>query len=211
MKGSTILEQEIRRLKRSDISKEVDAKILQFEKTGKMGLDALFSELCFCLMTANFQAAKSIRLQEELAHTFASLPMEDLAIKLREGGHRFPNTRAKYICEARAIRTLLPGITGKNPAEARLWIADNVNGLGFKEASHFLRNTGCKGAAIIDFHIIDILARHKMISPLKKGSLPRKKYLEIEKILESLASRTGLNLAELDLYLWYLETGKILK
>jgi len=30
-------------------------------------------------------------------------------------------------------------------------------------------------------------------------------------LLKDIAERLGLNLAELDLYLWFLETGKILK
>lgn len=39
----------------------------------------------------------------------------------------------------------------------------------------------------------------------------KKKYLEIEDLLRKITKKLNLNLAELDLYLWYLETGKILK
>jgi N-glycosylase/DNA lyase len=35
--------------------------------------------------------------------------------------------------------------------------------------------------------------------------------MEIEKILKTIATQTNLTLAELDLYLWYMETGKIFK
>ena len=41
--------------------------------------------------------------------------------------------------------------------------------------------------------------------------MSKKKYLEIEGLLRKIAGKTGLTLGELDLYLWYLETGKILK
>jgi N-glycosylase/DNA lyase len=41
--------------------------------------------------------------------------------------------------------------------------------------------------------------------------MTKKKYLEIEEILKKIGDRLNLNMAELDLYLWYLETGKILK
>ena len=41
--------------------------------------------------------------------------------------------------------------------------------------------------------------------------LKRKEYCEIESVLEELGKKVNLNLAELDLYLWYLETGKVLK
>jgi N-glycosylase/DNA lyase len=91
----------------------------------------------------------------------------------------------------------------------REWLVNNVKGLGMKESSHFLRNIGYKDLAIIDFHIVDLLEREKLIERPK--TITPKKYLEIEQILAELGKKTNLNLAELDLYLWYLETGKILK
>lgn len=39
----------------------------------------------------------------------------------------------------------------------------------------------------------------------------QEEYLGIEEKLERLAEEAGITLAELDLYLWYMETGKILK
>ena len=42
-------------------------------------------------------------------------------------------------------------------------------------------------------------------------TMTKNKYHEIEKVLEKIASKTNLTQGELDLYLWYLETGKILK
>ena len=91
----------------------------------------------------------------------------------------------------------------------REWLVNNIKGIGYKEASHFLRNIGFDDYAIIDFHIIDILTRYKIIE--KPKYLSKKKYLEIEEILRKIAKQTNLTLAELDLYLWYMETGKILK
>jgi N-glycosylase/DNA lyase len=38
-----------------------------------------------------------------------------------------------------------------------------------------------------------------------------KKYLEIEQRLREFAKRAGMSLGELDLYLWYLKTGEVLK
>ena len=84
-----------------------------------------------------------------------------------------------------------------------------MKGLGYKEASHFLRNIGFDNYAIIDFHIIDILYDNKLIQ--KPKTITKNKYLEIEDLLKKIAKKTNLTLAELDLYLWYIETGKILK
>lgn len=123
-----------------------------------------------------------------------------LAKRLKELGHRYPNARARYIVEARKC---------KNIVEEREWLVGNIKGLGYKEASHFLRNIGYKDFAILDFHIIDILTRYNLIE--KPKTLTKRKYMGIENLLRKVAGRLNLNLAELDLYLWHAETGKVLK
>ena len=90
----------------------------------------------------------------------------------------------------------------------RDWLVANVKGMGMKEASHFLRNCGNFDFAIVDFHIVDLLKREGIISD---AVLNERRYLEIEEVLRELASELGMSLGELDLYLWYMETGKILK
>ena len=168
----------------------------------------LFSELCFCLLTANFQAQRCIEIQNKLKDKFIFLTEQQLAGELKSAGHRFPNTRAKYIYEARQHQKLICSLP-QNGKQAREILVKNIKGLGMKEASHFLRNIGYKDVAIIDFHILDLLEKQGLIK--KPKTITPKKYLEIEKILENLANQANLNLAELDLCLWYLETGKVLK
>lgn len=88
-------------------------------------------------------------------------------------------------------------------------MTENVKGLGYKEASHFLRNIGFKDLAIIDRHIINYLEKKGLIE--KPKTLTKRRYLECERILSAIADRLGITVAELDLYIWYLMTGKILK
>src|SRR3989344_4972298 len=130
-----------------------------------------------------------------------------------ELGHRFPNARAKYIFLAREKINGLKKIleSDESNLKKREEIVKNIKGLGMKEASHFLRNIGYKNLAIIDFHIVDLLVKHNLIEKPNSKFLTPKKYLEIENLLKQLAQKTNLNLGELDLYLWYQETGKILK
>jgi N-glycosylase/DNA lyase len=201
----------IRELKKTEVGRLVDSRIREFEKTGGGCVDVLFKELCFCILTANFDAEKAIRIQDEAGQCFIEFPERKLAKKLRKLGYRFPNTRAAYIVEARKHRGDLKKTCGCFTSEMKLrdWFVNNVKGLGYKEASHFLRNIGFKDLAIIDFHIIDLLVREDLIE--KPKSLNKKRYFEIEAKLRELAEKTDLNLAELDLYLWYIETGKILK
>jgi N-glycosylase/DNA lyase len=200
----------INSLKQSEISNIVDNRIKEFKELNKKSDEELFKELCFCILTANFNAEKTIKIQEAIGGYFLTDSEEVLAKKLRDLGHRYPNTRARYVAESSrckdSIMKVLQSSQGNN---LRDWIVDNVKGLGYKEASHFLRNIGFDDFAIIDFHIIDLLVGYGLIKRPK--SLTRKKYLEIEKLLRVIGRKTGLTLAELDLYLWYLETGKILK
>ena len=118
---------------------------------------------------------------------------------------------AEYIIEARRYKNELKSLIASfdNEEELREWLVKNIKGLGYKEASHFLRNIGFKNFAIIDFHIINLLVKYDIIK--KPRTLTKIKYLEIETILRNIAKNLGVSLAELDLYLWYLETKKILK
>lgn len=191
----------IEKLKKSDIKNLIDERIRQFKAVRNKGEDALFTELCFCLMTANFDAARAIKIQNDIGKGFLNLSEKDLTKELKRLGHRFYNKRAEFIVKARKH--------AKSLKLDRDWLVENVKGLGYKESSHFLRNVGCDDYAIIDFHIIDILVENKLIRRPK--TLNKKRYLEIEKILKKLADASRLTLAELDFYLWYMETGKILK
>ena len=203
----------IERLKRGDteVIALVDARIKEFEETGEKPCGEIFKELCFCILTANFTAEKSIKIQEEIGDGFLTLFESQLADKLKELGYRYPNIRAKYIVEARRYKDSLKETTESfdNEYESREWLVKNIKGIGYKEASHFLRNIGYKDLAIVDFHIIDLLAGCGLIE--KPKTLTKTKYMEIEDVLVKIAEESSMNLAELDLYLWYIETGKVLK
>ena len=186
----------IENLKKSEIKNLVDKRIKQFSKNND-----LFKELCFCILTANSTAERCIDVQNKVGNGFLTLDKNKLQKTLKKYGARFHAKRAGYIVEARKYKNKLK--------KDREWLVENIKGIGYKEASHFLRNTGSKNKAIIDFHIIDVLEKNKLIRRPK--ILNRNNYLEIENKLKQLAKKANLNLAELDLYLWYQETGKILK
>ncbi len=198
-------------LKRGPVGAAVRRRIAQFKKTGFGPKDGIFSELCFCICTANCSAERGIRAQKEIGRGFSDLPAAELKQKVRETVCRFYNGKTSYILAARSIREPLfwELSSGKRGPELRDWIVTNVRGLGYKEASHFLRNIGYGDVAIIDFHIIDLLEKHGLIT--RPRTLTKSAYLKMEEVLKRLASRAGLDQAALDLYLWYMETGKVLK
>jgi N-glycosylase/DNA lyase len=189
----------------------VAERLASFEKT-KGSEDALFSELCFCILTANYTAVGGMRIQQLIGDGFLRLPEAELAERLRSLGHRFPSSRAGYIVGARRLYGRLGALLERFPAasEAREWLVENIKGLGYKEASHFLRNTGHTDVAIIDRHILRFLKARGLIGDVP-GSLTKRRYLCYELRLRAVARRLGVSLGELDLYLWYMATGKVLK
>ena len=205
------LAEKIRELKKGEIRRIVDTRLEEFKNFQNKSPEELFIELCFCITTANCAAESCIRIQQTMGDEYNTLSEEKLSARLKELGYRFPNKRAAYITEARKHKEALAEMirSGSGDKEIRDWLVKNVLGLGYKEASHFLRNIGYTDLAIIDFHIVDILTDHGIIE--KPKTLSKNKYMEIEQALRKLANETDQTLSELDLYLWYLETGKVLK
>jgi N-glycosylase/DNA lyase len=201
----------ITELKQSKVKKVIDDRIKEFEDSGQKSNNHIFKELCFCILTANSTAERCLEVHAKVGDGFINHSESELQKVLKECGARFHTKRAGYIAEAQKykhnIKDILDSYTDES--QRRDWLAENIKGLGYKEASHFLRNIGYKNYAIIDFHIIDILAKYNIVERPK--TLNRKSYIEIENSLKKLADKTDTNLAELDLYLWYMETGKVLK
>lgn len=192
-----------------DIGKIVQKRIMEFnEMKSKSNID-WFLELCFCILTANSSAKLGIRAQIEIGSGFLTLPQQELADKLKVLGHRFYRKRAEYIVEARKFRNIKDNVTSMRPKKARIWLKDNIKGIGMKEASHFMRNVGFLDFAILDRHVLDVLSRYGLIT--KPRHLSVAEYLRIEEKVLDLASKVGMKAGELDLYLWYLKTGEILK
>ena len=138
------------------------------------------------------------------------MELEELRTTLKALGHRFYSKRAEYIVEARKYaESLKDTVTELGEHRAREWLVKNVKGIGYKEASHFLRNVGYFDLAILDRHILSVLEENDIVK--KPKTLTRKRYLEIESKMRELANEVEMSLGKLDLYLWYMKTGKVLK
>jgi N-glycosylase/DNA lyase len=140
--------------------------------------------------------------------------VEEIATVLRNRSTyvRFHNTKAARIVEARAN---FPAIAarlaqGGPPPSVREWLVQNVKGLGWKEASHFLRNIGCRNLAILDRHILKNLKHHGVLTSLPR-TLTHGRYLAVERRFAGFADAVGIPMDELDLLFWSRETGVLLK
>lgn len=172
-----------------------------------------YQELVYCLLTAYSSAVLGQRCVDALyGGILEAGSLEDVTVCLIEQGHRFAKTRAEYIYNTRDLAPKIKSIIQGFPdsKQARVWLVKNIKGIGWKESSHYLRNIGYFDLAIIDRHIISNLVEHGLI-PEKPKSITKRRYLEYEKILDNVAKRLGILPGELDLYLWYRKTGKVLK
>jgi N-glycosylase/DNA lyase len=89
-------------------------------------------------------------------------------------------------------------------------LVEEVWGFGLKEASHFMRNIGYSGLAVLDRHVLRWM---KVLGAIKEvpRSLTRRRYIELEQRFIRLAEELGLKPEALDLLLWYASTGEVLK
>ena len=173
-----------------------------------------FYELMYCLLTPQSTAVHAGLAVEKLRAVRTMQTAADVAAVLREKDSyiRFHNTKAKHL---KKLETQFPDIAaalsnGRSTRELRDWLVENVNGLGWKEASHFLRNIGHRDLAILYRHILRNLKRHGVIRTIPK-TMTRRRYLDIEEKLLGFSRAIAITTDELDLLFWSRETGEILK
>ncbi|HYY97997.1 MAG TPA: N-glycosylase/DNA lyase [Pyrinomonadaceae bacterium] len=199
--------------------REIRARLDEFEEVRRTATDErLWEELVFCIFTAGASARMGLGSVEAVRHLLGRGTHEELAAAL-QSRHRYPNSRSGYIVVTRAhleadcrmrLRERLESFG--DPIERRDWLAreKGVKGLGYKESSHFLRNVGYRGYAILDKHILRCLAEVGVIDTPQPPST-RARYLSTEERLRRFADDLGVDFDELDLVLWSLKTGEILK
>jgi N-glycosylase/DNA lyase len=212
------LKNQIKKLEKSKVKNLVNKRLKEFSAFKKSSNESVFAELCFCILTANSKALTAIAIQKEMGiKGFLKYPEKKVSQIIRNNNHRFHNNKAKYIVEARKhknIKKELQKIIKKDNYEeqcdAREFIVKNIKGLGYKEASHFLRNVGYFKLSILDRHILNLMVDNKIIKE-KPKSLTKQKYFEIEKKFKNIAFDLNMNESELDMYMWYMKTEKILK
>lgn len=201
--------------------KEIRARLDQFREVWRHGSNArLWEELVFCIFTAGASARMGFRAVEAIRPLLMDGTREAMTRALRNAGaHRFPVERPGYIVVTRGylrehcnleLREQLQSFT--DPIERRDWLAreKRIKGLGYKESSHFLRNIGLMGHAILDKHVMNCLTDLKVVEKPKPPAT-RARYLETEERVRLFAREIRIDFDELDLVLWSMKTGEVLK
>lgn len=189
----------------------IKRRLNDFKKTGKGGAGDMLAELCFCILTPQSNARQCDKAIQELRDRKMLFKATIGAIRpILKGRSRFHNKKAGYLVDAR--RSFDPALlSAGNIFDIRKRIVESVKGVGYKEASHFLRNIGLgKDLAILDRHILKNLKRYGVIDKVP-SSISVKSYLDIEGRARLFAKKLGIGLGELDLLFWSRETGEIFK
>jgi N-glycosylase/DNA lyase len=131
---------------KKDIIKQ---RMMEFEETYKLGDKAIFTELCFCIFTAGSSAKSGLKCIDAINDIILTGNAIEIESRI-ERKHRYPKARAEYIVHTRdylqnewnfKIKDLIESFD--DGLRLRDFFATNkgIKGIGYKEASHFLRNT----------------------------------------------------------------------
>jgi N-glycosylase/DNA lyase len=200
---------------------EIRKRLFEFSEVWNTGSDArLWEEMVYCIFTAGASARMGLRSVEAIRPYLKNGRQASMTRALiTTGAHRFPNARPGYVVITRnylrqefsmRLRKQLESFA--DPFARRDWLAQEprVKGLGYKEASHFLRNVGFKGYGILDKHIVRCLAELGVTNSTRPPT-SRGRYLETEARMRQFSRDIGIDFDELDLVLWSIKTGEVLK
>ncbi|MDP2927938.1 MAG: N-glycosylase/DNA lyase [Candidatus Omnitrophota bacterium] len=196
---------------------EILKRLGHFKKVWNKNDKKIFSELCFCILTPQSKAMVCNEIINKLIRNQLLFKgnINNIMPYLKKA--RFYKNKSKYIIEAREffknsdnIR-IKDKLDVKNIITTRDWLVENIKGIGYKEASHFLRNIGFgENLAILDIHILKNLKKFGITKKPPK-SITKKIYLDIENKFREFSIKIKIPLAHLDLLFWSMETGKIFK
>jgi N-glycosylase/DNA lyase len=196
---------------------EILNRLKDFNNTWNKEDNKIFAELCFCILTPQSKAEVCDGIINRLEKN--KLLFKGSACKiwpyLKKA--RFYKNKSRYIVEARVIfqnngrLNLKDKLDKDNIEKTREWLVENVKGMGYKEASHFLRNIGLgERLAILDVHILRNLKKFGVIKDIPI-TITKKIYLDIENKFMEFANRIKIPIAHLDLLFWSMGTGRIFK
>lgn len=201
------------------IKEKIEERIKAFQNIWISSTEKeLFIELVFCILTPQSKARSAWSCVEKLLETNLLFIGSSQEIEPYVNKVRFSKRKALFIVMARNdfidnkkydLREILksfPDIKDK-----REWLVKHVKGIGYKEASHFLRNIGFgKDLTILDRHILKNLVKYQVIKEVPK-TLTKKAYHKIEEKMIEFALKNNIPLDHLDFIWWYAEAKDIFK
>jgi N-glycosylase/DNA lyase len=186
----------------------------------------IFYMLCFCLIVPQSKQAKAEEAVDALKeqHFYDNDLSEEELQEILKGKVLYHNNKAKWLLTAKDLflgRTFWPELKRRYALflkagsqdgvrileTTRDWLVRRVKGMGMKLSSHFLRNCGMRGLAILDVHVLRAMKKRGLVSAI--SPLTKARYCDIEREVKAYADRLGLNIDELDQLFWSSATGYV--
>jgi N-glycosylase/DNA lyase len=195
---------------------EIRAQLGEFKKVREHGDDRkIFEELAFCILTSAVGPRVGMKSLDAIRDILPDGTAEETESRLK-GIHKYPE-KAYYIAHTRdyleteygfKLRDLVNSFDDEEERRDFFALNKNIKGLGFTQSSHFLRNIGFTGYAILDKNVVRSLYSLGVIDSPEPPST-KKKYMEIEGSMKALADELEIEIDELDMLLWSMKTGRI--
>lgn len=207
-----------------DNREEIGSRLKEFRGLREAIDERLFQELSFVIFSSQSSAKNSWKAAQRLGEKgLLEKDRDTIAQVLRHEEIQYEERKADYIISNRKKLSqpsfndpstdlkLRQQIRPKNLEKSRKWLAENIKGLSWKGASHFLRNTGYgKDFAILSSHTVSVLFDLEVI----RASEPPKnaeEYLEMERKVQEFSREIDIDIQALDLVLWSMRTGEVFK
>ncbi len=189
---------------------EIQNRLLEFKQAFQEADDRqIFRELSFCILSSGVGPKIAGQCMSAIGEKLADGEEDELLERIG-AIHKYAENASRYIVFTREylkkehgflLKSLVSSFEDR--VERREFFAKNpgIKGLGYMQASHFLRNLGFSGYAILDRNNLASLSELGIIGETKYP-LTKKRYLETESLMAEAAHELGISLDELDLLLW---------
>jgi len=184
-----------------------------------LNLDLAWYELVYCILAGTKVRTKVVEkaYQQLIKNGIDKLHFSTIALEpkkaykyikkiLKRSGYRFFSSKSKTIVNAATFYVTFKYhyelFKDLKLSQLREILVKNIKGIGYKTASHWLRNIGFD-IPVIDVHVKNFLLENKMLpSKYKKNSLTPKSYLEIEKKILEITRNISINPSLFDFLIW---------
>jgi N-glycosylase/DNA lyase len=204
---------------------EINKRLEAFKELRDAQDHRWFLELVFVILSSQTEAKKAWKAAKELDIHGLLLEGDKDTINtvLEDHDIQYERNKADYIVENREKLSqptladpqkklkLKDKVDPDNLEKSREWLAENIKGISWKGASHFLRNIGYGNSfGIISKHILTALNQLGAIESTDQPS-NRDEYVEIEEKMQELSRKVDVEVPALDLILWSMQTDEIFK
>ena len=197
---------ELYELRKEEIRKRLSEFREAFQKADDL---RIFHELSFCILSSGVGPKIAGQCMSAIGEKLMDGEENELLSPL-EAIHKYAGNASRHIVFTRKylkeehgflLKSLVSSFEDR--LERRDFFARNpgIKGLGYTQASHFLRNLGFSGYAILDRNNLESLFELGIVSEAKYP-LTKKRYIETENLMTDAARELGISLDEFDLLLW---------